>query len=97
MLLRPESVCSWVQIVTKIVWENGVLSRTRWGRKLADREIDAVRYVKGTRLDVVLSRAEEVELDGDGFGRANAFRTWIDAGGLTVRVPKSEEQPTEQQ
>jgi len=52
--------------------------------------------VKGTHLDVVLSRPEEVELDGDSFGRADAFRTWIDPGGLTVRVPVSEEESTGQ-
>jgi diacylglycerol kinase family enzyme len=87
VFLRPESVWGWVQIFVKIVWENGVLRRTRVGRKLMSPDVDALRYIKGRRLEVVLSRPEELELDGDGFGRTSAFRTWIDEGGLTVRVP----------
>jgi diacylglycerol kinase (ATP) len=90
VFLRPESAWGWVQIFVKIVWENGVLRRTRVGRKLMSPEVDALRYVKGRRLEVVLSRPEELELDGDGFGRTQAFRTWIDPGGLTVRVPAAE-------
>lgn len=90
VFLRPESAWGWVQIFVKIVWENGVLRRTRVGRKLMSPEVDALRYVKGRRLEVMLSRPEELELDGDSFGRTRAFRTWIDAGGLTVRVPAAE-------
>jgi len=37
-----------------------------------------------------LSRAEEVELDGDLFGRASALRTWVDPSSLTVKVPSTE-------
>ena len=91
VFLRPESAWGWIQILVKVIWENGVLRRTRWGRTLAVREVDAVRYVRGQRMDVVLSHPEEVELDGDTFGRAEAFRTWIDPGALTVRVPAGEE------
>ena len=94
VFLRPESAWGWLQILVKVVWENGVLRRTKWGRKLAARDVDAVRYVRGQRMDVVLSHPEEVELDGDTFGRAEALRTWIDAGALTVRVPAGEEEPT---
>jgi diacylglycerol kinase family enzyme len=97
VFLRPESAWGWAQILVKVIWENGVLRRTKLGRGLVSPDVDALRYVKGQHLDVVLSRPEEVELDGDGFGRADAFRTWIDAGGLTVRVPASEEEPTEQE
>ncbi|TYL53132.1 diacylglycerol/lipid kinase family protein [Agromyces mariniharenae] len=97
VFLRPESAWGWLQIMGKVIWENGVLRRTRWGRKLVGRDVDALRYVKGRRLEVVLSRPEEIELDGDGFGRARALRTWVDAGGLTVRVPPGERQPSEEQ
>ncbi len=95
VFLRPESAWGWVQIFVKIVWENGVLRRTRLGRKLVGPDVDALRYVKGRRLEVVLSRPEELELDGDSFGRTQAFRTWIEPGGLTVRVPKSEAEPAD--
>jgi len=95
VFLRPESAWGWLQIFVKVIWENGVLRRTRLGRKLVSPDVDAIRYVKGNRMDVVLSRPEELELDGDGFGRTQAFRTWIEAGGLAVRVPPESEEAAE--
>jgi diacylglycerol kinase (ATP) len=95
VFLRPESAWGWLQIFVKVIWENGVLRRTKLGRKLVSPDVDAIRYVKGNRMDVVLSRPEELELDGDGFGRTQAFRTWIEAGGLAVRVPPESEEAAE--
>ncbi|WP_367882339.1 diacylglycerol/lipid kinase family protein [Rathayibacter oskolensis] len=90
VLLRPEGFLGWVQIIFKVVWENGVLRRTGVvGQKLMGltKEVAALRYVKGRELVVRLERAQEIELDGDPFGSTSAFRTWIEPGGLTVRVP----------
>jgi diacylglycerol kinase (ATP) len=88
LLLRPEGVFGWLQIFGKVLWENGVLRRSRWGRALMTREISALRYVTARRLSVRLERPEEIELDGDGFGIAVGFETSVDAGGLSVRVPR---------
>jgi diacylglycerol kinase (ATP) len=87
LLLRPEGFVGWVQIFGKVLWENGVLRRSKWGRALMTKEISALRYVKAEKLAVTLERAEEIELDGDGFGVAVGFDTWIDKAGLRVRVP----------
>lgn len=87
LLLRPEGVVGWLQIFGKVLWENGVLRRTRWGRALMTKEISALRYIKAERLAVTLESAEEIELDGDGFGTALGFDTWVEKGGLRVRVP----------
>jgi diacylglycerol kinase (ATP) len=87
LLLRPEGVIGWIQIFGKVLWENGVLRRTKWGRSLLTKEISALRYIKAQKLAVALENAEEIELDGDGFGVAIGFDTWVDNGGLTVRVP----------
>jgi diacylglycerol kinase family enzyme len=87
VLLRPEGFFSWAQIVAKIVWENGVLSRTRLGRKFRTKEVDALNYIKGSQFVLTVSRPELIELDGDEFGRAVAVRTWVEPGLLTVRVP----------
>jgi diacylglycerol kinase (ATP) len=87
LLLRPEGVVGWLQIFGKVLWENGVLRRTAWGRRLLTGEISALRYIKAERLAVTLESAEEIELDGDGFGVALGFNTWVDRGGLNVRVP----------
>jgi diacylglycerol kinase family enzyme len=88
LLLRPEGVIGWFQIFGKVLWENGVLRRTKWGRALLTKEISALRYIKAEKLTVTLETAQEIELDGDGFGSAIGFDTWVDKGGLTVRVPK---------
>lgn len=87
--LRPEGFFGWAQIWVKIVWENGVLRRSSVGRKLASMggEIRALRYLKASIFEVKLDRAEEFELDGDEFGMVIGFRTEVDAGALTVRVP----------
>ncbi|MBF4633065.1 diacylglycerol kinase [Agreia pratensis] len=89
VMLRPKGFVGWVQIIVKIVWENGVLRRTAVGRRLAglSKEVRALNYVKGKELVVKLDRAHDIELDGDGFGKAIAFRTWVDAGALRVRIP----------
>jgi diacylglycerol kinase (ATP) len=88
LILRPESIRGWVQILTKIFWENGVVKRTKLGRKLQTKEIDALNYKRGTKLTMRLDDPDEIELDGDGFGVAIGLRTWIEAGALAVRVPQ---------
>jgi diacylglycerol kinase family enzyme len=90
VILRPEGFIGWLQIVVKVFWENGVLRRTTVGRRFmgADREVRAMNYLKGREFVMRLSRPEEVELDGDLFGRASALRTWIDPSSLTVKVPR---------
>ncbi|AZZ56292.1 diacylglycerol/lipid kinase family protein [Rathayibacter iranicus] len=90
VLLRPDGFIGWAQIIFKVVWENGVLRRGGVvGNKLMGltKEVSALRYVKGRDLTVRLERAQEIELDGDAFGLTSAFHTWIEPGGLTVRVP----------
>ena len=87
LVLSPKGVFGWVQIFTKVFWENGVLSRTKAGRKLPTKDVDALKYKTGTTLTLRLARAEEIELDGDGFGKAMAFKTWLEPGALKVRVP----------
>jgi diacylglycerol kinase (ATP) len=90
LILKPESVFGWVQIAAKVFWENGVVRRTKLGRKLPEKNVDALNYTTGTELSLRLNRPEEIELDGDGFGKAIAFKTWLEPGGLTVRVPDDE-------
>lgn len=91
VIFRPEGFVGWVQIAVKVFWENGVLRRLRFGKKLMTDEVDSLRYIKGKELTVRLSRAEQVELDGDGFGNAVALKTWVEPGALRVRVPAEDE------
>ncbi|MGJ4844992.1 diacylglycerol/lipid kinase family protein [Leifsonia sp. Le1] len=90
VVLRPEGFIGWVQIVWKVFWENGVLRRTSAGRRLMglSREVRALNYLKGSEFVLRLSSPEDVELDGDLFGKASAIKTWIDPRSLVVKVPE---------
>jgi diacylglycerol kinase family enzyme len=88
--LRPERKIDWVGIWVKIVWENGILRRSRAGRqimKLAP-DLKTVRYMKGSEIVVRLESPQDFELDGDSHGMAVAIRAWVDPLALTVRVPQ---------
>lgn len=91
--LRPNGFFGWVQIWTKIFWENGVLRRSNVGRKLAglSREVRALRYIKAGAITARLERPEDFELDGDDFGEAIAFRAHVEPHGLLVRIPADRE------
>ena len=67
----------------------GVVRRLPFADKLPGTENEALRYVKAKQIEVELKAPEDIEVDGDGFGVATGFRTWIEPGGLTVRVPRS--------
>lgn len=91
MLMRPGGALGWIRVWWKVAWINGIVRRTQAGRAVAgDRHNDGdLHYQTGTRFTARLSRAEEIELDGDGFGRATAFNAWIEPGALSIRVPAS--------
>ena len=88
VVMRPKGLVGWVQIFVKVLWENGVLNRTKAGRALMTKEVSALRYVKATDLKVQLAHPAELELDGDGFGTATGFHARIVPGGLTIRAPR---------
>jgi diacylglycerol kinase family enzyme len=89
MMMRPGSALGWIRLWVKVAWTNGVVRRTKAGKALAgERRNDGdLHYETATRFIARLSRPEEIELDGDGFGKAAAFNAWIEPGALTVRVP----------
>jgi diacylglycerol kinase family enzyme len=91
--LRPKGFFGWVQIWTKIFWENGVLRRSSVGRKLAGMgpEVRTLRYIKAATITARLDHPQDFELDGDDFGEAIALRARIDPEGLLVRIPADRE------
>ncbi|GAA3599056.1 diacylglycerol kinase family protein [Klugiella xanthotipulae] len=86
--LRPQGWFSWLKIWRTIGWENGVLRKTKTGRKIIDLTNDtkSVTYLTGKRFDLSLEQPEEVQLDGDEFGTAVAVHGGVDPGALVVRV-----------
>lgn len=87
VFLRPEGLLTWARVLHKVIWQNGVMHRLRPGQESATDDIDAMSYRTGTRFTIALDRPELIELDGDEFGEAVGFRTWVEPGALRVRVP----------
>ncbi|TFD56892.1 diacylglycerol kinase [Cryobacterium sp. Hh7] len=90
MMTRPGGAAGWIRVWMKIAWTNGIVRRTKAGRALAGKhENDGdLRYDTGAIFSARFSRPEQIELDGDEFGRAVAFKAWIEPGQLRVRVPR---------
>ncbi len=89
MMTRPKGILGWLNVAARVAWLNGVIRRTQAGKAVAGEHTNdaRLRYRTGQRFTARFSRPEEIELDGDGFGKATAFDARIRAGGLTIRVP----------
>ena len=87
--LRPLGAFSWLRIWNRLGWENGVLRRTRAGRRMIDlaRDTRNVTYVQAKRFALSVDRPEPVQLDGDDLGLAVAITGGVDPGSLIVRMP----------
>lgn len=86
--LHPLGRFAWLRIWRKIGWENGVLRRTRAGRRIIDlvRDTRSVSYLRAERYALAVAKPEPVQLDGDDFGFALAVSGDVDPGALVVRV-----------
>jgi len=86
--LRPRGAFAWLKIWNKIGWENGVLRKTRTGRRIIDLIHDTknVVYLQAKRYALTVPEPEPVQLDGDDLGLAIAVRGAVDPGSLILRV-----------
>lgn len=89
VMLRPKGAFGWVRIWVRVAWENGILRRTRTGRRLLGdaKPIRPLRYETSETVDATFGRPEKIELDGDEFGEVTAIRVTVDGRGLLVRMP----------
>jgi len=90
VVLKPESVRGWLAVVFKVFWENGIVRRTPLGKRLSGVDIASMDYTQGKKLEVRLSKPEEIELDGDPFGETTGFTVTVEPGALRVLVPSDE-------
>lgn len=90
VVLKPETVRGWLAVVFKVFWENGVVRRTPLGKRLSGIDIASMDYKQGRKLEVRLSKPEEIELDGDPFGETTGFTVTVEPGALRVMVPADE-------
>ena len=91
MMTRPGGVLGWIRVWVKVAWTNGIVRRTKAGKAIAgehknDRDLS---YETGKKLTARFTRPEVIELDGDAFGEAVAFKAWIEPRALRVRVPRT--------
>lgn len=89
MMTRPGGIFGWIRVWAMVAWTNGVVRRTKVGRAVAGEHHNSskLRYENGKRFTARLTKPDEIELDGDTFGKAVAFQAWVDPGSLLVRVP----------
>ena len=89
--LRPLGPFSWLRIWHKLGFENGVLRKTKTGRKVIDLVNDtrSVTYMRARRYSLSVPHPEPIQLDGDDFGLALAANGTVDPGSLVVKVLKS--------
>lgn len=88
--LKPRGRFGWARVWRKITWENGVLRKSAVGRKIIDlrRDVKDVAYFRGGRLAIEVDVPQEFQLDGDEFGQVVAVECWLDAGALTIKLPR---------
>ena len=86
--LRPLGPFSWLRIWNKIGWENGVLRKSKTGRRIIDLVNDTkhVTYLRARQYALSVASPEPIQLDGDDFGLAVEARGRVDPGALVVRV-----------
>ncbi|MCU1407090.1 MAG: diacylglycerol kinase, partial [Glaciihabitans sp.] len=89
MLTRPGGVLGWIRVWVQVAWTNGIVRRTKAGRALAGEQKNNkdLHYETASKFTARFSRPEEIELDGDSFGKAVAFKSWIEPSSLRVRIP----------
>ncbi|GAA1732097.1 diacylglycerol kinase family protein [Microcella frigidaquae] len=88
--MRPRNLWGWMRVGYAVAWENGVLQRTKMGRRImaADKRVRALRYFQGRRMTLRFDRAEEFEIDGEAMGEVTAIAVRVAPAALVVRVPR---------
>lgn len=86
--MKPVGPLSWLRIWSILGWENGVLRKTRTGRKVIDlvRDTRYVSYRRVRQLTLRVDDVEPIQLDGDDFGTATGLDCTVDEHGLAIRV-----------
>ena len=90
--MRPRNLWGWIRVGTALVWENGVLHKSRVGRRImaADKRVRALRYFQGRRMTLGFDKPEEFEIDGEEIGLVTHVAVRVAPAALIVRIPKGE-------
>jgi diacylglycerol kinase family enzyme len=89
-VLQPRTVFGWLAIWRKVTWENRVLRRTAFGRRIirftGQDKSTMLSYLRGPGIDLGVDEEEPVQLDGDELGTVTSVSFWADPSSLVVRV-----------
>jgi diacylglycerol kinase (ATP) len=92
-VLQPRNLFGWLMIWRKVTWEDRVLRRSAFGRRIirytGTDTSTMLTYLRGRAITIRVDEPQEVELDGDGFGAVTRIRLRADAGALVVKVPRA--------
>jgi diacylglycerol kinase family enzyme len=88
-VIQPRGAFGWLGVFRKVWWDNSVLRRFRYGRRLAERRNDsAVRFLRDEGVEVACVDPQPIELDGDEYGVASRILCRVERGALLLAVPK---------
>lgn len=89
-VFQPKGAFGWLLVWRRVAWDNSVLRRFRAGRRVLSLRTrdNAVRYSRGTALDIAAGEPHPVQLDGDEFGEATHAAVRVEAGALVIAVPR---------
>ena len=91
-VLQPKGFLGWLKIWRRVSWENGVLRRSKTGRKLIEATEENNERTMTTLQSAPTSGSpwttrSRSRLDGDEFGLVRALFLRADPRALIVRVP----------
>jgi len=89
-VIRARGPFGWFSVWNTVVIENGVLRRSRLGRRIVDWRSESVRgviYRQTRSVRFALAKPGGCQLDGDDFGEVTSALVRVDPGSLLVKVP----------
>ena len=88
--MRPRNLAGWIRVSTAVLWENGVVRKTRAGRQLlkGNKPVRGLRYFQGRKATLRFEKPEEFEIDGEGMGLVMGVDVQVAPASLIVRAPK---------
>ena len=88
--MRPRNLWGWMRVSYAVVWENGVLQKSKVGRRImaADKRVRALRYFQGRHMTLAFDSPEDFEIDGEEMGQVTGIDVRVAPASLVVRVPR---------
>jgi diacylglycerol kinase family enzyme len=91
-VLQPKGIWGWLQVWRRVSWQNRALRKSSIGRQIITArqrgvQSKTITYLRSEGVLLSLDEPNEVELDGDDFGRSRSVRFSALPGALGVRIP----------